>query len=63
MLEAYTTYASFCYGGEHDRGRIKPGRFADFILLDSDIETVDPSGIRDTEALKTTCDGRVVYEA
>ena len=25
-LEAYTTYASLCCGGEHDRGRIEPGR-------------------------------------
>ena len=62
-LEAYTTYASLCCGGEHDRGRIEPGRFADFVLLDSDIEAIDPSGIRDIKVLKTICGGRVVYEA
>ena len=52
-----------CCGGEHDRGRIEPGRFADFVLLDSDIEAIDPSGIRDIKVLKTICGGRVVYEA
>ena len=39
------------------------GRFADFVLLDSDIEAIDPSGIRDIKVLKTICGGRVVYEA
>ena len=44
-------------------GAFEPGRFADFVLLDSDIEAVDPSGIRDIKVLKTICGGRVVYEA
>ncbi|MEI3478003.1 MAG: hypothetical protein V8Q84_01535 [Bilophila sp.] len=29
-----------CCGGEADRGRIEPGRFADFVLLDEGIEAV-----------------------
>ncbi len=62
-LKAYTTYASlFCYG-DGDRGMIAPGRYADFVLLDKDIEEADPSAIRDIRVLTTVCGGRVVYQA
>lgn len=62
-LEAYTTFASLCCDGEQDRGCIEPGRFADFVLLDADVESVEPSEIRNIRVLKTICGGRVVYEA
>lgn len=62
-LEAYTTYASLCCGGEHDRGRIEPGRYADFVLLDRDLEAIDPSEIRDAKVRMTICGGRIVYQA
>ncbi len=62
-LEAYTTNASLCCAGERDRGRIEPGRFADFVLLDSDIEASDPTSLRDIKVLRTICGGRTVYEA
>lgn len=61
-LEAYTTYASLCCGGEHDRGRIEPGRYADFVLLDRDLEAIDPSEIRDAKVRMTICGGRIVYQ-
>ena len=62
-IEAYTTYASLCCGGEKDRGRIEPGRYADFVLLDRDLEAVDPSEIRDAKVRMTICGGRIVHQA
>nr|WP_301001082.1 amidohydrolase family protein [uncultured Bilophila sp.] len=61
-LEAYTTNASLCCGGEADRGRIEPGRFADFVLLDKGIEAVEPDHIRDVKVRMTICGGRIVYQ-
>ena len=62
-LAAYTSYASLCCGGEHDRGRIEPGRYADFVLLDCDLEAIEPLEIRKAKVLMTLCGGRVVYQA
>lgn len=62
-LEAYTCNASLFCDGAADRGRIEPGRFADFVLLDQDLETVEPDRLNQTRVLKTICGGRVVYEA
>lgn len=61
-LEAYTSYASLCCGGETDRGRIEPGRFADFVLLDRGVEDVDPTEIRDLKVRMTISGGRIVYQ-
>lgn len=62
-LLAYTANAALCCGGEHDRGRIEPGRYADFALLDADLEAVDPASLRDARVLRTICGGRTVYQA
>jgi predicted amidohydrolase YtcJ len=62
-LRAYTTYASLCCGGEYDRGRIEPGRYADFTLLSDNLETVAPETIRDVRVKMTVCGGRIVHQA
>ena len=62
-LLAYTANAALCCGGEHDRGRIEPGSYADFALLDADLEAVDPASLRDVRVLRTICGGRTVYQA
>lgn len=62
-IKAYTSYAAlFCMGG-HDRGRIAPGRLADFVLLSDDLETIDPSAIKRTQVRMTVCGGRIVHQA
>lgn len=62
-LRAYTTYASLCCGGEHDRGKIEPGRFADFVLVSDNLETIAHETIRDARVKMTILGGRVVYQA
>jgi predicted amidohydrolase YtcJ len=61
-VKAYTTYAALCCAGELDRGQLSPGRFADFVLLDRNIEESDPLTIRDIKVCATYCGGRKVYE-
>ncbi len=62
-LEAYTVNAALSCAGERDRGRIEPGRYADFVLLDRNPENVEPSEIRNVKVRRTICGGRTVYEA
>lgn len=49
--------------GEHDRGRIEPGRLADFVLLSDDLEAIDPLTINQVKVRMTLCGGRIVYQA
>ncbi|MBQ2761065.1 MAG: amidohydrolase [Mailhella sp.] len=60
---AYTRYAALCCGGEGLLGRLSPGGFADFVVLDRCIEESDPMSIRDIKVCATYCGGRRVYEA
>ena len=45
-----------------DRGRIKKGYYADLVLLDRDIFTVDPMEIKDILPEMTMVGGKVVYQ-
>lgn len=62
-LRAYTTYATLCCRGEEDRGRIEPGRYADFVLLEEDPILADPAALRDIKVRMTVCGGEPVYTA
>lgn len=62
-LRAYTTYAALCCGGEHDRGRIAPGYFADFVVLSDNLERIPPENLRDVRVNMTFTGGRLVYHA
>lgn len=62
-IKAYTAYASLFCMGEHDRGRIEPGRLADFVLLSDDLEAIDPLAINQVKVRMTLCGGRIVYQA
>ena len=61
-LKAYTVYAAMCCGGEQDRGRIEPGRYADFVLLSDRIDA-DPAAIKNIKVRMTICGGRIVHQA
>lgn len=61
-LHAYTTHAALCCDGEHDRGRLEPGRWADFVVLSDDLLTVPHESINTLRVRMTICGGRIVYE-
>lgn len=54
-----SAYAEF---QEDVKGRLKPGYYADMILLDRDIFTVDPMEIKDILPVMTVVGGKVVYQ-
>ena len=47
---------------EDDKGELKPGKFADFVILSQDITKIPPRDILKTEVLRTVVGGKTVYQ-
>lgn len=61
-LRAYTSGAAYASFDEDKKGVLKKNAFADFVVLDNDITTIDPEKIRDVKVLTTVVGGKIVYE-
>lgn len=58
-LKGMTIWAAYSNFEEDEKGSIEVGKFADFIILDQDIMTVDAKDIPNIKVLKTVVDGEV----
>ena len=61
-IDAYTIESAYAEFQEDVKGRLKPGYYADMVLLDRDIFTVDPMEIKDILPVMTVVGGKVVYQ-
>ena len=61
-IDAYTAGSAFVEFHEHDKGRLKPGYFADLVVLDTDIFTCDPMDIRNILPVLTVAGGKVAWK-
>lgn len=61
-VDAYTVESAYAEFMENIKGRIKPGYYADAVLLDRDIFTVDPDEIKDILPVMTMVAGKTVFE-
>ena len=61
-IDAYTKESAYAEFQEDVKGRLKPGYYADMVLLDRDIFTVDPMEIKDILPVMTIVGGKVVYK-
>lgn len=61
-IDAYTLESAYCEFQEDVKGRIKPGYYADLVVLDKDIFTCDPLEIKDILPVLTVVGGKTVYE-
>ena len=61
-VAAYTITPAVAAGVDNVLGSISPGKFADLIILKSDIYSMDPDKIGDTKIDMTIFDGKIVYE-
>lgn len=60
-LAAYTINAAYQFGMEKDVGSLEVGKFADFVVLDSNPIKIDPLKIRDIQIVATVMGGRITY--
>ena len=61
-VDAYTVESAYGEFMEDVKGRIKEGYYADMVLLDSDIFTVDHDSIKDILPVMTMVGGQIVFE-
>jgi predicted amidohydrolase YtcJ len=61
-ISAYTSGSAYAEFEEGKKGELKPGEFADFIILSNDLTKVPPSQFTKTRVLRTVAGGRTVYE-
>jgi predicted amidohydrolase YtcJ len=58
----YTIGPAIITGLTHAQGSLTPGKYADLVVLDRDIFSIDKMEIAETRPVLTVFDGRVVYE-
>jgi predicted amidohydrolase YtcJ len=63
MLRAYTINAAKALMQEKTIGSITPGKYADIILLDRDVLTINPEAMKETKVLWTMFEGKVIYKS
>lgn len=60
-LYAYTWASAYAEHMEAEKGRLVPGRFADFVVLDRDLLKAKPTEILMTRVLRTVVGGKTVF--
>lgn len=61
-IDAYTYEGAYASFEEQEKGRLKEGFLADFIVLDRDIFSISPEKIKETRVLQTVVGGETVYK-
>jgi hypothetical protein len=57
----YTQASAFAEHMEAKRGKLVPGQFADFVVLDRDLLTASPPEILKTQVLRTVVGGKTAF--
>ncbi len=60
-FKAFTIGAAYAAHDEQNNGSLEPGKYADFIIIDQDIFTIDPKDIWRTQVLETWVNGEKVF--
>ncbi|HKW75468.1 MAG TPA: amidohydrolase [Terriglobales bacterium] len=61
-IAAYTTGSAYAQFAENEKGQLRPGMLADFVVLDRDITKIAPEEILKTRVLRTVVGGKTVYQ-
>ena len=62
-LRLFTTNGAYASFSEDDKGSIKAGKSADFVVIDRDIEATDPDEIKDIQVEQTWLRGNKIFDA
>lgn len=60
-IDAYTYEGAYASFEEEEKGRLKEGYLADFVVLDRDIFSITPEKVKETKVLQTVVGGKTVY--
>jgi predicted amidohydrolase YtcJ len=60
-IRAYTSGSAYAQFEEGKKGELKPGEFADFVILSSDITKIPPSEYTKTQVVRTVVGGKTVF--
>ncbi|PYB72424.1 amidohydrolase [Rhizobium wuzhouense] len=63
VLETFTCNGAYAGHMEQKTGQLKPGMFADLVLLSGNIETTPAQDIASLGIAMTVCNGRITHEA
>jgi predicted amidohydrolase YtcJ len=61
-LAGFTRGAAYAGFAENKIGSLEPGKWADFIIVDRDVNVVDPQALARTEVLETWVAGKKMWE-
>ena len=61
-LKSLTINAAWQIKMENKIGSIKPGKYADFVIIDQNPMMVDPEKIKDIHVLQTIVNGNIIYK-
>jgi predicted amidohydrolase YtcJ len=62
-IKAYTTGSAYAEFEEAERGQLKSGQYADFIVLSNDLTKIPSPQYTSTKVLRTVVAGRTVYQS
>jgi predicted amidohydrolase YtcJ len=60
-LRSYTINNAWAEGEEATKGSLRPGKLADFVIIDRDLFAIPPAQIKDAKVLLTVVGGRIVH--
>lgn len=60
-LKGMTIYAAIANFEENEKGSLEPGKFADFVILDTDLMSASPEQILKAKVVSTFINGEKVY--
>ena len=61
-LRAFTSGSAYAGFDEHDRGILRLGMLADFVVLDRDLTKIAVETIRDVQVMRTVVGGKTVFQ-
>jgi predicted amidohydrolase YtcJ len=62
-IRAYTSGSAYAQFEDGEKGELKRGEYADFVVLSNDLTKIPPSEFVKTRVLRTVVGGRTVYQA